>query len=75
MSVCVLVCLLFCLSVCLSVCVSLCVFLCLSNSTVRVFIHFLTFSLFQVDAMKLGVKEMKKEFKKVNLDEIEVCLS
>jgi charged multivesicular body protein 5 len=25
-----------------------------------------------VDAMKLGVKEMKKEFKKVNLDEIEV---
>jgi hypothetical protein len=26
----------------------------------------------QVDAMKLGVKEMKKEFKKVNLDEIEV---
>ena len=26
----------------------------------------------QVDAMKLGVKEMKKEYKKVNIDEIEV---
>ena len=25
-----------------------------------------------VDAMKLGVKEMKKEYKKVNLDSIEV---
>lgn len=25
-----------------------------------------------VDAMKLGVKEMKKEYKKVNLDQIEV---
>ena len=26
----------------------------------------------QVDAMKLGLKEMKKEYKKVNIDEIEV---
>ena len=26
----------------------------------------------QVDAMKLGVKEMRKEYKKVNIDEIEV---
>ena len=32
-------------------------------------------SVCQVDAMKLGVKEMKKEFKKVNLDEIEVFTS
>ena len=28
----------------------------------------------KVDAMKLGLKEMKKEYKKVNIDEIEVCL-
>ena len=29
-----------------------------------------------VDAMKTGVKSMKKEFKKINIDEIEVrCLS
>lgn len=26
-----------------------------------------------VDAMKLSVKEMKKEYKKVNIDQIEVC--
>ena len=26
----------------------------------------------KVDAMKMGVKEMKKEYKKVNMDEIEV---
>jgi len=31
-------------------------------------------SYFKVDAMKLGLKEMKKEYKKVNIDEIEVCL-
>lgn len=35
---------------------------------------FVLFGLFlQVDAMKLGLKEMKKEYKKVNIDEIEVC--
>lgn len=28
--------------------------------------------LFQVDAMKTGMKAMKKEYKKVNIDEIEV---
>lgn len=27
----------------------------------------------KVDVMKLGFKEMKKEYKKVNIDEIEVC--
>lgn len=32
----------------------------------------LYFSLFQVDAMKLGVKEFKKEYKNVNIDQIEV---
>lgn len=31
-------------------------------------------SYLKVDAMKLGLKEMKKEYKKVNIDEIEVCL-
>ena len=28
-----------------------------------------------VDAMKIGVKEMKKEYKKVDIGKIEVCLS
>jgi hypothetical protein len=28
---------------------------------------------FQVDAMKVGVKEFKKEYKNVNIDNIEVC--
>ena len=27
---------------------------------------------FQIDAMKMGVKEMKREYKKVNIDDIEV---
>lgn len=27
----------------------------------------------KVDVMKLGFREMKKEYKKVNIDEIEVC--
>ncbi len=27
----------------------------------------------QVDAMKIGVKEFKKEYKNVNIDKIEVC--
>lgn len=26
-----------------------------------------------VQAMKLGVKQMQKEFKKINIDQIEVC--
>ena len=38
--------------------------------TLIIIIHFLSSS--QVDAMKIGLKEMKKEYKKVNLDEIEV---
>lgn len=29
----------------------------------------------KVDAMKVGVKQFKKEYKKVNIDEIEVGLS
>lgn len=27
-----------------------------------------------VKAMQMGVKEMKKEFKKINIDNIEVCI-
>lgn len=27
-----------------------------------------------VKAMQMGLKEMKKEFKKINIDNIEVCL-
>lgn len=32
------------------------------------------FHCFQVDAMKVGVKEFKKEYKKVNIDNIEVSI-
>lgn len=38
------------------------------------FVIIISFAMFysQVDAMKLGLKEMKKEYKKVDIDEIEV---
>jgi len=32
-------------------------------------------ALLQVDAMKVSVKEFKKEYKKINIDNIEVLIS
>ena len=38
---------------------------------IKLFSHLTSLFLFKVNAMKLGVKEMKKEYKKVNIDQIE----
>ena len=55
--------------------VCICCFLCTSFVFVSFGqnIVFYNMFLFQVDAMKLGVKQMKKEYKKVDIDQIEVC--